>query len=88
MKKTAIILTTLTVILAAGCDGRIKAEQKISARQGGDYTVEKLFTVDGCTVYRFNDCGFKYFTNCKGSTQWTESSGKTTTLKGVQGGQQ
>lgn len=39
------------------------------------WTVEN--TVDGCTVYRFYDSGYKrYFTNCKGSTEWRENCGK------------
>lgn len=83
MKKTAIIL--LATILT-GCG--MKAEQQIPVRQGGDYMVEKLFTVDGCTVYRFEDYGNKYFTNCRGSTQWTENDGKSVRHKGVQGGKQ
>lgn len=34
--------------------------------QHGDFNVSKLFTVDGCTVYRFYDSGdFKYFTKCE-----------------------
>ncbi len=38
---------------------------------GNGYSVERLFTQDGCTVYRFRDGGrYRYFTNCRGSTSW------------------
>lgn len=43
---------------------------------GNDITVETLFTHDGCTVYRFYDNNWRYFTNCKGRTEWNESCGK------------
>lgn len=60
-----------------GCYEKIPAEQ-VSVVQG-QYQVDKLFTVDGCTVYRFADNGYsRYFTNCNGSTQWQELAGKTT----------
>lgn len=42
--------------------------------------VSVLFTVDGCSVYRFEDSGrYRYFTNCHGSTMSTDSEqcGKT-----------
>lgn len=48
-----------------------------ASRAGNDFTVEKLFTHDGCTVYRFEDgTHYRYFTNCKGRTEWNESCGK------------
>lgn len=72
--KCLIIVATL---LLAGCYEKIPA-QEVSVVQGG-YHVDKLFTVDGCTVYRFQDNSYnRYFTNCSGSTQWHESAGKTT----------
>lgn len=42
-----------------------------------NYSIDKLFTHDGCTVYRFSDNGYKYFTNCK-SVQWQQIEGKIT----------
>jgi hypothetical protein len=42
-----------------------------------EFKVETLFEYDGCKVYRFVDASTKYFTNCKGSTQWTETCGKS-----------
>jgi hypothetical protein len=43
-----------------------------------EYKVDKLFTVDGCNVYRFYDDGSKYFTNCKGGVNYDVRHGKTT----------
>jgi len=73
MKTLAIIiLLTLT-----GCSGKPEESTTIN----GEYTVERLFTHDGCTVYRFRDPGSRYFTNCQGSTSWstTQNSGKSST---------
>jgi hypothetical protein len=52
-----------------------------SAVKQGEFKVERLFTNEGCTAYRFNDAGrYIYYTNCSGSTQSTHSNpcGKTT----------
>lgn len=63
----------LAVFALAGC---VKpAETSTAVNQ--EFVVEKLFTHEGCTVYRFMDGGAsRYFTNCHGSTQWKESCGK------------
>ena len=48
----------------------------------GQIEVSKLFTYDGCTVYRFLDYGdFRYFTNCGGQSQTScsENCGKNCT---------
>lgn len=59
------ILFILTLLLFTGC---IKKPLEISQTENKEFAVEKLFTFDGCTVYRFSDDGgIKYFTNCKGS---------------------
>ena len=38
----------------------------------GGFEVARLFTHEGCTVYRFYDGGSRYFANCNGSatTSW------------------
>lgn len=65
----------IMIALVLSACGKIEAESTQQAGIGA--TVEKLFTVDGCTVYRFNDNGYRrYFTNCKGSTEWRENCGK------------
>ena len=51
------------------------------------FNVQKLFTTEGCTVYRFHDSGRNhYFTNCTSTTTTqTESCGKNcTTQKGYE----
>ena len=50
------------------------AESSVPA--GSKFVVERLFTVDGCTVYRFRDDRNVYFTNCVGATKWIEACGK------------
>lgn len=70
MKKLLVILC---VAVLAGCTKR--AEQSSAA--GTEFVVDKLFTHEGCTVYRFEDGGrYLYYTNCSGSTSWTENCGK------------
>jgi hypothetical protein len=72
MKRiTALCLLALLV----GCDGGRAPE--LSQPVGHGYEVERLFTHEGCTVYRFMERGgYRYFTNCSGSTSWTQSCGK------------
>lgn len=65
------ILLLITVFVLIGCN---KPSQETSSI--GEFEVEKLFTKDGCTVYRFFDNRMVYFTNCDGSTSYNESCGK------------
>lgn len=78
-----IIIASFLLLAACG-----KIESESTQKAGIDATVERLFTVDGCTVYRFIDSGNKrYFTNCKGSTQWSENCGKNCSRDvGISGG--
>ena len=46
-----------------------------------DYNVHKLFTVDGCTVYKFGKYNDKYFTNCAGAVQYTIPGSKNSLSK-------
>jgi len=70
---TRLTLCLLLLATLAGCQG----EAESTTRAGADFKVDRLFQVDGCTVYRFHDGGRpRYFTNCAGSTQWEESCGK------------
>ncbi|WP_217363422.1 DUF4884 domain-containing protein [Pantoea sp. CCBC3-3-1] len=74
MKK--IIL--LAAVLLVGCDKEPESVQMA----GSDFRVGKLFTVDGCTVYRFADGGRNvYFTNCPGQTNssYSRNNGKNRT---------
>lgn len=72
MKFIPLIL----LALLAGCK-----EAPESSKHVGNFKVEKLFEVDGCTVYRFYDDRTVYFTNCgnKPTTSYTESCGKNCT---------
>lgn len=72
--KTLLSILVLTVL--AGCS----KPAETSTQVGKDFVVEKLFTYEGCTVYRFTDAGYsRYFTNCSGSTSWSETCGKNCT---------
>ena len=81
---TRLALCLLLLATLAGCQG----EAESTTRVGSDFKVDRLFKVDGCTVYRFQDGGrARYFTNCSGSTQWEESCGNNCTQSsGVTGG--
>jgi hypothetical protein len=67
---TNILLVFL--LMLAGCKGE---GQSVDLQESHDgYDVQKLFVVDGCTVYRFYDGGaYYYFTSCSGSAMWRET---------------
>nr|DAF69406.1 MAG TPA: protein of unknown function DUF4884 [Caudoviricetes sp.] len=70
------LMTCMTIIAAmivlTGCEKAPEVQI-----QSGEFNVERLFTVDGCTAYRFRDSGRAvYYTNCHGSTQSEYKSGK------------
>lgn len=71
MKRTLLFLACFAVVGLAGCQ---KPAQ--SASYSGGFNVEKLFTVDDCTVYRFMDDRTVYFTNCHGTTSYQRNCGK------------
>jgi hypothetical protein len=69
-------ILALFVVALVGCS----KPAETSTAVGREFVVDKLFTHEGCTVYRFEDAGSKrYFTNCSGSTAWSESCGKNCT---------
>ena len=75
MKKYIIILTSVVVLL--GCQKPAES----SASAGVDFRIDRLFTHDGCTLYRFKDAGdLRYFSRCDGAdsaeVSWHESCGK------------
>ena len=73
MKK---IFAILVIAILAGC----AKQAETSSAAGAEFVVDKLFTHEGCTVYRFTDYGNpRYFTNCSGSTAWQETCGKNCT---------
>ncbi len=86
LKFASISMFILAIfIFASSCE---KNGKSVTVSDSSDsYNVKKLFEVDGCTVYRFNDARSVYFTNCKGETNWQESCGKNCTRNvGVKGG--
>lgn len=83
MKSLNAVLVGLAVLVLSGCSKPAES----TTRVGNDFEVGKLFTVDGCTLYRFEDGGRShYFTNCSGSTSYTVSNGKTSYHDGITGG--
>lgn len=47
---------------------------------GNGFNVERLFTHEGCTVYRFDDGGrYRYYTKCdtQSNVSWQEYCGKS-----------
>ncbi|MFS2644222.1 hypothetical protein AAH098_15330 [Bacteroides uniformis] len=69
MKK--IIIISIALLALRACEAVHKPEEvKASSKQS--YPVEKLFTVDGITVYRFRDNDrYVYFTNRTGDVQYS-----------------
>ena len=82
MKNLYAVLIVLAVLVLSGCSKPAES----TTRVGNNFEVDKLFTVDGCTVYRFVDVYTHYFTNCSGSTSYQVSYGKTPHPNGVMGG--
>lgn len=66
------------VVFAAGCAGQAQSTTRV-----GDFAVERLFEVDGCTVYRFIDNrSYRYFSRCgsrSSGVMWTQPCGKNCT---------
>lgn len=62
MNRKLVFGSVLFVILAVGC---AKPAQESSATANADFRVDKLFTHEGCTAYRFHDAGeYVYYTVC------------------------
>lgn len=78
MKRAIIALVVLAAL--SGCE---RKPAEASATAGVGFVVERLFTHDGCTVYRFVDVYTRYFTKCDGAATshmgWSESCGKNCT---------
>ena len=72
MKRAVAIAACALVLAACGKP----AERSTPAGVG--FSVDRLFTHEGCTVYRFGDAGeYRYFTKCEGAaysgSSWSES---------------
>lgn len=83
MKRIIII----TIILFALTSCEPKQVEEVKASSNGSYSVDKLFTVDGITVYRFVDNGRRvYFTNRTGEVlyKYRRRTGKVIKTRNVQ----
>ena len=78
------VLAVLSLLVVAGCD-RPPLESRVSSNPL--YQVDKLFSHDGCTIYRFRDGLHNiYYAVCqdgKVQTSWNQSAGKTSYPTGV-----
>lgn len=73
------IILILFLLLLAGCS--VKPIETIKTNNN-KINVEKLFTHEGCSIYRFQDCGYyRYYVNCKGSVIQSESHPKYSLLQ-------
>jgi hypothetical protein len=75
-KKVAILLAALALV---GCAK--DPEQRLQTNNS-EFELAKLFTHEGCSVYRFSDAGhYRYWADCRGriSSDYTESCGKNCT---------
>lgn len=63
-----LILIAIAALLLSGCDTEGVGSESTDNDQ---VVVERLFTVEGCTMYKFRD-GWRniYWTNCPGTTQY------------------
>jgi hypothetical protein len=69
-KRMKGLCAAVLVLALAGCE----KEAESSASAGREFAVDRLFTTDGCTVYRFEDAGRnRYFVRCE-STVTTSSN--------------
>lgn len=68
----------LAILILSSCE---KDPIAVYQTENKEFGVAHLFTHDGCSVYRFKDGNYHYFTNCKGESLTTisESCGKNCT---------
>lgn len=65
--KKIILLFVSVIFLLVSCNGNNKGTNVPTSDSINNIKVDKLFVVDGITVYRFHDGGrVVYFTNKKG----------------------
>lgn len=79
MKKLLSIF--LIAIIFTSC---VKKAEKKMITSNNNFHVELLFEHEGCKVYRFLDDGYKYYTTCEGSVEWSHKEGKTNKYDSIQ----
>ena len=68
------IIVLFMVLVLGGCAGDTPPLKKQTTSNG--YEVQKLFSNEGCNIYRFEDAShYRYYTTCKKSEKVTTSSG-------------
>jgi len=77
-------MRNLIIVLCFGLLGCANEPIYKSKTNNNEMQVELLFEHDGCRVYRFYDGSYKYYTDCRGSVQWTEQHGKSSSEEGNQ----
>lgn len=69
-----IILLLLVGLLGfASCNKQAQTKER-----NGDFELQLLFEKDGCKMYRFYDARWVYWSNCRGSIEYSYRSGKST----------
>ena len=84
MKK--IIIISIVLLALTGC-GEAQKPEGVKQSSNNGYEVQKLFTVDGITVYKFYDYDKPvYFTDRTGEVQYSHSvrHGKVTETVKIQ----
>ena len=66
------IVALLLIALLSGGDN---SKSGSTPTTNPNFRVDRLFEVDGCTVYRFYDGTYRYFTSCQGSIGSAEKHG-------------
>jgi len=71
-EKTFFWGFALLILVAFFISGCSKPAETVSSTSNPEVNVGKLFTYDGCTVYRFGDVGYShYFVKCEGQNSST-----------------
>lgn len=73
---TKILSICALLVLLAGCE---KEPLSVERVDNNEFSLDKLFTHDGCTLYRFYDGGRNhYYSDCRGRTTsaYSTSCGK------------
>lgn len=70
-----LLFTGILIVLLTGCDN---PAIETTATDNAKINVDKLFTNDGCTVYRFYDNDYDhYYANCYPGMFGRHSNGKS-----------
>ena len=79
-RKGLKMKTLVSILVVAASLAACSKPPEASTSAGKEFVVEKLFTHEGCTVYRFSDDRTVYYTKCGeekiSDTSWTTFCGK------------